>query len=217
MEQALLRHEEFDAFILDEADTCIMEQGSMLDPSTQKFLGFWDLLKKRTFLLTATIGISLEDTLFKLYGIQKKAFEEFGLFIKAQDSTICKSEIDYKTVDTNDKFLIEAKKTIQDYMAERPVIVFVNTKVLANRIKKLCGELSIVPYMLLENHHFSAVKHDIQLTKTGVLIAMDMYGRGADLKFGADSFVLIAFLPDKLDEVLQMTGRSSRTLQTHRS
>ena len=46
---------------------------------------------------------------------------------------------------------------------------------------------------------------------------MKEYGRGADIRFKVDSFVVIGFLPSMYDSVLQMTGRSSRTMGNHRS
>ena len=49
----------------------------------------------------------------------------------------------------------------------------------------------------------------------GVVGALDYYGRGADIRFRLDSFVIIGFLPQKYDYVRQMIGRSSRTLGQH--
>ena len=51
----------------------------------------------------------------------------------------------------------------------------------------------------------------------GVVAAVKEYGRGADIRFKVDSFVVIAFLPTMYDNVLQITGRSSRTMGSHKS
>ena len=50
-----------------------------------------------------------------------------------------------------------------------------------------------------------------------MVAAVKEYGRGADIRFKVDSFVVIAFLPTMYDNVLQMTGRSSRTMGNHKS
>ena len=68
MRDALLNQRNFNAFIIDEADECILEQGAIMNPETGAFEGFWDMLEKKTILLTATINISLEDALVELTG-----------------------------------------------------------------------------------------------------------------------------------------------------
>ena len=63
MKQALLRLEDFDCFIIDEADECLIDQGSIIDPVKEKFIGFWDMLKVKTVLLTATPGHDFQKVL----------------------------------------------------------------------------------------------------------------------------------------------------------
>ena len=46
----------------------------------------------------------------------------------------------------------------------------------------------------------------------GLIAASDVYGRGIDMRFKIDSFVLISFMPKRLAYVHQMMGRSSRTM-----
>ena len=70
MQQALMSHQDLDMVVIDESDQCLMELGSAFDESKQIVSGFWDLLEKRTVLLTATVGNDLIDILFELYGIK---------------------------------------------------------------------------------------------------------------------------------------------------
>lgn len=51
----------------------------------------------------------------------------------------------------------------------------------------------------------------------GVVATLGSYGRGVDIRFAVDSLVIIGFIPDRLDNVRQMAGRSSRTLGVHSS
>lgn len=72
MERALLCHKDFDAFIIDESDECLLEAGVAIDHSVLQAIGFWDLMEKRTILLTATIGFDLNIVLFELFGIRQR-------------------------------------------------------------------------------------------------------------------------------------------------
>jgi hypothetical protein len=59
MQQALLKYEQFDVFVVDEADDCILEHGAVIDLHKGQYIGFWDLMEKKTILLTATVGFDL--------------------------------------------------------------------------------------------------------------------------------------------------------------
>ena len=61
MKQALLRLNDYDCFIIDEADICLIEQGGEIDPRTEVYIGFWDMMEKKTILLSATAGEDFED------------------------------------------------------------------------------------------------------------------------------------------------------------
>lgn len=57
----------------------------------------------------------------------------------------------------------------------------------------------------------------IRFQDKGVVATLSRYGRGADIRFKTDSFVIIGFAPKSMDQVVQMTGRSSRKMGTHES
>lgn len=63
MEEALLRLDEFDVFILDEADHATLSHGCAINSAEGKVYGFWDMFRKRTILMSATIGDDLKDVL----------------------------------------------------------------------------------------------------------------------------------------------------------
>ena len=46
MEQALLQRDEIDLFVLDEADACLIDHGAVIDPISEVYVGFWDLMEK---------------------------------------------------------------------------------------------------------------------------------------------------------------------------
>ena len=68
MQSALFKSKDYDVFIIDEADQCLLELGSTIDSANSIVFGYWDLLTKRSILLTATISKDLEDILFSVFG-----------------------------------------------------------------------------------------------------------------------------------------------------
>ena len=53
------------------------------------------MLEKRTILLTATIGLDLEDTLFDLFGLEKASYLTFDEVLKDKEARICPQLIEY--------------------------------------------------------------------------------------------------------------------------
>ena len=47
------------------------------------------------------------------------------------------------------------------------------------------------------------------------MATLEKYGRGTDISFQVDSFVLIAYRPPRKDVARQMLGRSSRRMGGH--
>lgn len=98
MNQALLNHENFDVFVIDEADQCLLEKGVSTSDNLQSFVGFWDILLKRTILLTATAGESLCDILFDLFGHKSDKFLSFDTVLRSSDQQACRAHIEYELV-----------------------------------------------------------------------------------------------------------------------
>lgn len=59
MEQALGRLNDFDVFVIDEADDWIIEHEIHVDQVNERIFGFWDLKQKRTILLSATVSFDM--------------------------------------------------------------------------------------------------------------------------------------------------------------
>lgn len=97
-------------------------------------------------------------------------------------------------------------------MAEKPVIVFLDTKTKANRLKKFCSAKSLQFDAITEDLALEPTMSVIRNNNTGVVAALGVYGRGADIRFRVDSHVIVAFIPHRLDILTQMVGRSSRTM-----
>jgi late competence protein required for DNA uptake (superfamily II DNA/RNA helicase) len=82
MQQALLSHDQFDVFIIDEADQSLLEKGISTTENLSQFAGFWNILLKRTILLTATACDQFVDILFEVFGIKSESFLTFGELLK---------------------------------------------------------------------------------------------------------------------------------------
>ena len=64
----------FDGYIIDECDYCIMKKGVKIFKDRNRVIGFWNLLEKRTILLTATTCHALEDLLNHVYKVKLTDF-----------------------------------------------------------------------------------------------------------------------------------------------
>ena len=75
--------------ILDEADSCVLDHGSTIDPNKMRIIGFWDLMERKTILLSATLGKDLEDVLCSFFGESKHSLIKFDNLIKETDKRSC--------------------------------------------------------------------------------------------------------------------------------
>ena len=82
MKSALCHYEKYDVMILDEADECVLEHGSTIHPEKMRIIGFWDLMEKKTILLTATLGHDLSDVLKSFFGETRDSLIKFDSLIK---------------------------------------------------------------------------------------------------------------------------------------
>ena len=91
-----------------------------------------------------------------------------------------------------------------------PIIVYVESKKNAKRIEQICSANNVPYYEALEDKKLENTMAIVERQTKGLLCALPKYGRGCDIKFKTDSFVLIGYLPKRLSTIQQMTGRSSR-------
>ena len=68
----------------------------MVDAGDSKVIGFWDMLEKRTILLTATISRDLEDTLFDLFGVDMSSYLTFDGVLIDGEKKLCQQHIEYE-------------------------------------------------------------------------------------------------------------------------
>ena len=78
---------------------------------------------------------------------------------------------------------------------DNPIIVYVDTKVKANRIKNICSAYNIPYWAALDDKQLERSLAVVGSQSKGLLCALPKYGRGADIKFKTDSFVLIGYMP----------------------
>ena len=76
-----------------------------------------------------------------------------------------------------------------------PIIVYVETKVKANRIKQICNANKVPYWAALDDKQLEKSLAVVGSQSKGLLCALPQYGRGVDIKFKTDSFVLIGYLP----------------------
>ena len=141
MEQALLRRADFDCFILDEADTCIIDHGAIIDPVSEAYVMFWDLMEKESILLTATASPDFDHILNSVFGVKRGSYIQFDAIIKEADSAACQTEVEYHVSKTDSDFWEEVEGTVGSAAATEPVIVFADTKSKVSRIKDFAKRL----------------------------------------------------------------------------
>ena len=73
----------------------MIEHGATIDPITDTYIGFWDLLEKESVLLTATAGTDYYYVLSSLFNVKKNEFVNFDGTIKLAEEASCATEIDY--------------------------------------------------------------------------------------------------------------------------
>ena len=95
MQQAISRHEEFQCFIIDEADECITHRGVFVDESKEKVLGFWDVMMKRSYLLTATVESYMQDILYKLFNLKFDQFANYRIVMSSVAKGCCCTSMNY--------------------------------------------------------------------------------------------------------------------------
>ena len=95
MQQAISRHEEFQYFIIDEADECITHRGVLVDEGKEKVLGFWDVMMKRSYLLTATVENYMQDVLYKLFNLKPDQFAKYRIVMSSVAKGCCGTILNY--------------------------------------------------------------------------------------------------------------------------
>ena len=219
MQTALMSHSDYDMFVIDEADQCLLELDSMIDQRRQIVQDFWDILRKKTVLLTATIGEDMENVLFDVFGIRQDTQINFDKYMQGETHSSCNHNIEYQVLKDKEAHWKAIKEAVEAKWRDKPIIVFFQHKNKIKELKKFCDtHKPNIPFYSAENDpQIVRMMSEIRPLDRGVVATIGEYGRGLDIRLKVDSFVVIGFLPSRYDNVLQMSGRSSRSQGNHKS
>ena len=87
-------------------------------------------------------------------------------------------------------------------MDERQITFFVDTKAKAAALKKLFKVRNLDPNTILDYHSLKTTCPVISHRNRGVMIALERYGSGEDIRFATDSLVAIGYTSKSMNEVL---------------
>ena len=76
-----------------------------------------------------------------------------------------------------------------------PIIVYVDTKKKARRIEQICKGNHVTYWEALDDRNLEQSMAMVASQTKGLLCALSKYGRGSDIRFKTDSFILIGYLP----------------------
>ena len=110
--EALLRQDEFSTFIIDEADSCVLENGYIVDELNYRVRGFWDLLQKRTVLLTATVGYDMQTILAQEASIKPEQYLDFRPMLRDIKASSFSSHVNVKVLKNLSEHRIAVEETI---------------------------------------------------------------------------------------------------------
>ena len=94
--RALVNEDDYDGFVIDEADRCLIEKGTVIDENKGLVKGFWDLLSKKAFLLTASCTNDMSKLLREAYGVTSDKVMDHSNLIQEFNSTASKYFVSYK-------------------------------------------------------------------------------------------------------------------------
>ena len=137
--------------------------------------------------------------MYSIYGFQSKEQLNFDEYLNLDGA--CKAEISYRIEQNAESYWKAVKYTILEHDSQ-PIIVFFDNKKKIKELKSFC-KMHELPYFPAEtDHQLQNVMSLIRTQERGVVATLGDYGRGADIRFKVDSFVLIGFLPHMYDSVL---------------
>ena len=84
---------------------------------------------------------------------------------------------------------------IKDKWLELPILIFFDTKTKVTLAKKICSEMKIDFYSAVTDQELETLKTVIKGKDRGVVATLAYYGRGTDIRFKDDSYVIIGFTP----------------------
>ena len=202
MKDALVDYKKYDQLIVDEADDCIENHGTLYEDDKQRFTAFWDVFETPTIFLTATVNQNMEDILFQLYGISKQKYATTEELNKDNPNKLPEAVISYKVMKHFDEVDLAVFDIIRSKVDEKPIIIFVKDKGLFRAFKKSLGQFEQHKYYIEKDDDLDRTRIAIRNQDSGILLADFKYGRGSDLRFQVDSHVIINFMPKNYDHLI---------------
>ena len=144
MQNALRRSDEYDGFIIDEADRCLIDKGVAVDYVNSQLLGFWDLLRKKTFLLTASVPKNLNKLLKDLYNVGLMDVLDADKFSGVEGQATLKQDVSYCAAPTDDDYWLEMSRLINEHKKEKPIIVFFNKPGDCKKLASCCSQANLM-------------------------------------------------------------------------
>ena len=215
MQQAISRHDEFQCFIIDEADECITHRGVLYDEGKEKVLGFWDVMMKRSYLLTATVESYMQDVLFKLFNLKSDKYANYRVLMSDVQKGCCLTSTNYYVGKTETQYWSIIEDRIRDHRNSKPIIAFVKEKAKASKLKEIAQSNRMRYYEATTDTKLIHFRKYLKEESEGIIVLDRKYGRGSDIRFKVDSYVLVTFIPNDSLELTQLSGRSSRTMKQH--
>ena len=88
-------------------------------------------------------------------------------------------------------------------------------KAKASKLKEIAQSNRMQFYEATTDNKLIHFRNYLKEENEGLIVLDRKYGRGSDIRFKVDSFVLVTFIPNDTLELTQLAGRSSRTMKQH--
>jgi len=194
-----LNLKKIDYLILDEADH-MLDKGFYQD--IQKLIGFLPR-RRQTMFFSATINETIKDLAYALVS------KPVRIQISPKDPVSKNVDHAVVYVEMDDKrFFLE--RIVKEH-PDKKILVFVRTKVRAERVAKAMERVSIATETIhgdKEQESRFKVLEDFSSGKVRILIATDVSSRGIDIK--DVEYVINYDLPDVAENYVHRVGRTGR-------
>ena len=194
-----LNLKKIDYLVLDEADH-MLDKGFYQD--IQKLIGFLPR-RRQTMFFSATINETIKDLAYALVS------KPVRIQISPKDPVSKNVDHAVVYVEMDDKrFFLER---IVKEQQEKKILVFVRTKVRAERVAKAMDRVGIATETIhgdKEQESRFKVLEDFSSGKVRILIATDVSSRGIDIK--DVEYVINYDLPDVAENYVHRVGRTGR-------
>ena len=157
----------------------------------------------------------MEDVLFKLFKVKADDFQNYKTFLSKQGVSICRVTYDFSIGKDQIAYWKLIEEKIAKYKESYPIIVFLKKQSQVKELKAIAARQRLTFYDAMTEAKLLQARSYLRQEERGLIVMDRKYGRGADVRFKVDSYVLVIFQPDNEVELNQYAGRSSRTMKQH--